>query len=562
MAAILVVEKGSSMNLLSKRWLILVGLILILATVLRLYKIGEVPHGMSWDEAAIGYNGYAVWTTRRDEWLNRLPTSFRSFGDYKAPLPIYLNGFFTVVFGMNLWAVRLPFALAGVAAVGGMILLTYQLLERKSVVNKEENVFLSAASLSLLAGLLIALSPWHIHFSRIGFESGIALCFLIWSLVFLLRLNQVVKAWQRFFNIGATSTFLAAALYSYHSTKIVVPLLVLLFIFLKRKVFWIERKSLLCVGVLTSIGLLPLIQDSLFGHGADRFWQSTIFTLPLSPVEKLEAFIYHFSAHISPAFLSFGWTNSLRHGDGHWGVLLPTTFLLVVAGVLSPIFLRKKISVIADEKQLWLIAVGWILIGLLPAAIGRDIPHSNRALLALPGFLLLAVAGADSLWKLLQPLSLNQRVNGTKSEKELLVKSVVGTWLLLHCLFSLSYLHRYYGSYQREVSVDFLDGYLEVMEYAKQYEPEVERILFTDFYQQPYIFALFSRKTNPIWYHGGSLVKYEFSRRINEGDLGRKNVLIIATPSEIPAEKAMAVVRGTDGKVRFTVTRTPNEVTY
>ena len=101
------------MKEMRKKWyLISFVLILLLATALRFYKLGQVPHGMTWDEAAIGYNGYAVLTTRRDEWLKRFPISFQSFGDYKAPLAIYLNGLFTFVFGMNLWAVRLPFALA------------------------------------------------------------------------------------------------------------------------------------------------------------------------------------------------------------------------------------------------------------------------------------------------------------------------------------------------------------------------------------------------------------------------------------------------------------------
>ncbi|NCQ11990.1 MAG: hypothetical protein GW809_07600, partial [Bacteroidetes bacterium] len=82
--------------------------ILVLSIFLRFYKLGTVPHGMTWDEAAIGYNGFAIFNTRRDEWLQRLPVSFQSFGDYKAPLAIYLNGIFTYLFGLNLFAVRLP----------------------------------------------------------------------------------------------------------------------------------------------------------------------------------------------------------------------------------------------------------------------------------------------------------------------------------------------------------------------------------------------------------------------------------------------------------------------
>ena len=71
--------------------------ILLLASILRFYQLGNIPRGMSWDEVAIGYNGYGIATVRRDEWLNRLPITFKSFGDFKAPLAIYINALFTLV---------------------------------------------------------------------------------------------------------------------------------------------------------------------------------------------------------------------------------------------------------------------------------------------------------------------------------------------------------------------------------------------------------------------------------------------------------------------------------
>jgi len=69
-------------------WLIL---IIILAAVLRLYNISNNPPALSWDEAAIGWNAKSIFHTRRDEWGTRLPLTFRSFGDYKAPVYIYLT---------------------------------------------------------------------------------------------------------------------------------------------------------------------------------------------------------------------------------------------------------------------------------------------------------------------------------------------------------------------------------------------------------------------------------------------------------------------------------------
>lgn len=115
-----------------KNCLILIA-ILLLASLLRFYQLGRVPQGMAVDEVAIGYNGFAIWQARRDEWLEFLPISFRSYGDYKAPLAIYINAFSTAIFGLNLWAVRLPFTVFSILAVLGIYCLVRELLKQNKI---------------------------------------------------------------------------------------------------------------------------------------------------------------------------------------------------------------------------------------------------------------------------------------------------------------------------------------------------------------------------------------------------------------------------------------------
>jgi 4-amino-4-deoxy-L-arabinose transferase-like glycosyltransferase len=141
----------------SKTLLIIV-ITLLCAAGIRLYQLGVVPHGFTWDEAAIGYNGYAVVTTRRDEWLERLPVSFRSFGDYKAPLAIYINGVFTVPLGLNPLIVRLPFALAGVASVAIFYWLLIELFRFQKITHVGKLAVLGAAILTRAPVLSLA---WH-----------------------------------------------------------------------------------------------------------------------------------------------------------------------------------------------------------------------------------------------------------------------------------------------------------------------------------------------------------------------------------------------------------------
>jgi hypothetical protein len=119
-----------------------------------------------------------------------------------------------------------------------------------------------------------------------------------------------------------------------------------------------------------------------------------------------------------------------------------------------------------------------------------------------------------------------------------------------------AYTRHYYTDFATQSASDWQDGYLAAMKLAASREAMVDKILFTDAYQQPYIYALFVRKTNPIWYQGGSLIKFEFSHTISEGDLSRPKTLIIATPQEVSPKLGQELIYGSDGSVRFVVVQT------
>ncbi|MBP7843093.1 glycosyltransferase family 39 protein [Candidatus Woesebacteria bacterium] len=520
--------------------------ILFLAVVIRFYKIAEVPHGMTWDEAAIGYNGYAIFNTRRDEWLHRLPVSFQSFGDYKAPLAIYLNGVFTFIFGLNLFAVRLPFALFSILAVLGIILMVREIFEG----HKYQKYY------SLFAGFLLTLSPWHIHYSRAGFESGMALSLLIWGIYFLIKSTK--QNFNNFLTLAASFGLFVASIYTYHSSKVTIPLLGIVFLILYWKQILVSWKKI-SVALIVSLGLLfPLIKDSLFGSGLTRAGV-TIFSSDLSFVQKIAYVIKSTLIHLSPDFLLTGTTTTLRHGTGYLGVLFITTFFLVTAGVIALLKERSK----SKYFKYQLLFVSLVIFGLLPASIALEVPHSNRALLALPGFLLLAVFGFNHLILLLEKTKLNTTVSGSFDEQNIIAKSATGTVIAIHILFAVTFLSHYFSVFSKESTDSFNDGYLEAFSLAAKYEkgldgyPEVEKIIFTSRYGQPYIYALFVRKTNPIWYQGGSLVKYEFYENVNVGDLLRNNALIVGSGlDDLPTEQADHIIYGTDGSIRFQIFKT------
>ncbi|MCA9369821.1 MAG: hypothetical protein H6774_03860 [Pseudomonadales bacterium] len=506
--------------------------LLLLVVITRFYNLGVVPHGMTWDEVAIGYNGYAVLHTRRDEWLERLPVSFQSFGDYKAPLAIYANGFSTFLFGMNLTAVRTPFALAGVISIIGIYALLKLLLPKTP----------QSTWLSLFGMFLMIASPWHHHFSRVGFESGIALCFLVWMVVFLLWAFQT-SASSKLGLILLTFSVLcgAGSLYTYHSAKVVTPLLFLSLLILYKKSAHSRLRELVASGALGIVALYPFLKDSLFGQGLARASSTVFATQPLG--QALARTGQQWLLHLSPGFLIGGATDTLRHGDGVWGVLLPTTLALVLISCVG-FFIKHSFS--SKEKKVWVLGFLWMVIGIIPAAIGESVPHPNRALLALPGCILLATLGMSVMARVAKKLG------------SIYLKLTIGVVLTLHVFLFTAYLSDYYCVFAQTSASSFSDGYLEAFALAQQYEkgldgaPTVEKILFTAEYGQPYIYALFVRKTNPIWYRGGSLVKYEFTQDITDVDLARNNALVVASPEdEIDVRKAFHTVFGSDGQPRF-----------
>jgi 4-amino-4-deoxy-L-arabinose transferase-like glycosyltransferase len=138
-------------------WLIA---IIILAAVLRLVVLDKYPVGINSDEAALGYNAYSIIKTGKDEYGEFLPMAFKSFGDYKPGLYVYFTIPFVALLGLNEWAVRLPSALLGIGTVYLIFLLSQRLFNSRGV--------------SLLASLMLAISPWHLHFSRGGWETNAA----------------------------------------------------------------------------------------------------------------------------------------------------------------------------------------------------------------------------------------------------------------------------------------------------------------------------------------------------------------------------------------------------
>ena len=158
------------------RLYLLAAIIFVLAVLLRFLYIDTIPNNLTMDEVNNGYTAYSLLKTGHDEWGNFLPFSFRSVGDYKPPILIYLTVPSIALFGLNEFSVRFPVALASLFS----LLFTF-LLSKKFLFAKQPLWF------HLFVLFLFATSPWHIIFSRSGYEAVVALLFFLINILLLLQ---------------------------------------------------------------------------------------------------------------------------------------------------------------------------------------------------------------------------------------------------------------------------------------------------------------------------------------------------------------------------------------
>src|SRR5581483_6203322 len=217
--------------------------ILFIASFLRLWRLGEVPISPDWDEVSLGYNAYSIVQTGRDEYGKFLPVVLRSYDDYKPALYSYLAIPSVKIFGLNTWAVRLPSAVFGILTVLATFFLVKELFKRNDI--------------ALVSSFFLAVSPWHIQFSRVAFDSNVGLALNVFAILFLLRsLNKNIF-------LFLSILFAALSLYVYQSEKVFTPLIFLAILLIYKREFLLKPKKFLVgafiLGIVISLPMLSFL---------------------------------------------------------------------------------------------------------------------------------------------------------------------------------------------------------------------------------------------------------------------------------------------------------------
>lgn len=476
--------------------------ILILAAVLRFYRLGEIPPSLYWDEASLGYNAYSILQTGRDEHGRLLPLdAFAAFGDQKPPLYVYATVPSIWLFGLNEFAVRLPAALSGLL----MVLLTY-LVTKQFFSNKT----------SLLAALLLAISPWSLQMSRGAFEANLAAGLNLLAIYFLWRGIRLGKGWNLFFSaIVFVLTF-----YTFNSNRLLTPILILGMGLIFFRQWWPLKKWVFVSLIIGFLLLLPLMPHLFSKEGQLRFQEVNIFSdvnIIYNLNERMEVdgwplwskilhnrriaytllFLKHYFDNFRLDFLFIDGDVNPRLSIQDVGQLYLVELPLFFAGLY---FLMKK------KHKMFMPLIFWFLAAPIPAGMARETPHALRILNILPIYQIIIAFGTVSI------CSFDKKKLSNKILRVINLPIIIFFLYLLNIIY---YLHNYYVHYPRLHDGDWMFGYKQVAKYIFSHQQQLadyQKIFVSDVYGRPYIYLLFYGQYPPslFWQYQSQTYRSEY----------------------------------------------------
>lgn len=452
---------------INKQGIVLV-LILVLSLFLRLYQLDKIPASLFGDEIDVGYQAWSLGTTGRDYMGNLLPTFLHSFSEWRTPLLSYLLSPVMAIFGPSTLSVRIPVALMGVLNIF-LIYLFFQKL------------FPKHKQYSLLAAFILCISPWHIHFSRIAFDSTLLLN------LYLLGAMLIIDG-----KFALSLPILILTLYTYPTANIFTPLFIVASFLIFRPA--INLKKYFPLYLLSLILIIPITLNIVTGSASGRFsgisiladsklTESIITTRTESwvlgnklesvfhnkPIVYLSTFANQYITAFSSNFLFISGDPNFRHSIGEFGEFYIFFAPLLIIGFYS------LLSRLGDPRARFLLA--WILLAPIPSALTQGGGnHATRLIILLPALVSLFT---------LALVDINNFLNNP------VIKKVFTLFFVVLSLIALIfYWHRYSSHYRFLSFRNWQYGYENVMTNIPSlsennklfinntYEPSLTKFLF------------------------------------------------------------------------------------
>ncbi len=445
--------------------------VVVLATVLRVYQLRDLPAGLFCDEAGLGYNAYTLATAGMDENGTHWPLYIWSFGvSYKNPFYIYAAAIPVKIFGLSEFSVRLTSALFGVGTVIGIFFLGRALF---------------GPWVGLFAAVFLTVCPWHLHFSRIAFE------LISFPFLFVIGCTFLVRFTQGRHTLPAAMFFIGMCVYAYQIANLFVPLFLLGFWVLYLPTLWRRwRESLL--GLAALVATVAPAGVFLYMH---RQLSTMYFrhTTNLDTNEGLRMLAQRFGRYylqfFSRDFLLQHGDPIVRHAVRGFGELLPVFIPFLILGAVVALLCRNR----APKLILW-----WLALYPVAPSLMTEIPSASRGIIGVVTFCLLAAIGLGAALRALgwighwRPLALALQAAALAAVTYVLVPEVLQYWE--------AYVNDY-PRYSAPTYGGFQYGYRDTIHYMESRRASYNLLMLTATeVNQPQIFPLFYNHVDPrVW---------------------------------------------------------------
>jgi hypothetical protein len=428
------------------------------------------------------YNAYSIAKTGKNVFGEPFPflTWMVKDGFPFMPVPMYLTAPLFFILPLIPFVGRLPSAVFGVIDVLLLFVLVKELFRDRT--------------LALLSAAILAISPWHLHFSRSAYDANFSLFFYLSGIVmFIWNINRKKSPL-------IALPFFFLAFFSYRGMSILaIPILLVLLLWsmyakrmsTKHRGIVILGIGIMCATTIATITLVgrpfsveglsqfidPKIQEEVDSSIRESYGPLVLRRIFLNKPTYIAARLReNYMRLYSPEFLFLTTEPHQIYSIWTRGRLYFFDLPFIILGIIF--LLRTK------RKETALI-VSLMLIGGLPALAGQ--PYSSRAYLLSSLYPILAAGG------IVRIASLSKRYSFGK---------VMILFIVLGYVFSLgSYLFDYYGRYAHQGAEAWAKSLKDVSRIIQESKDHKDTVLITGTF--------------------GDFVQYAFYKRLNPTNVQR-----------------------------------------
>lgn len=436
--------------------------IFIIAALIRVLWLGDIPGGLNQDEASSGYDAWALLHSGIDRHGVSWPVHFIAWGSGQNALYAYLSMPFIAIMGLSITSIRLASACLGILALW----LFWRMGKR------------SDAEMGLWALIVIATSPWHIMASRWALESNAA------PAVILLATYCFMRARDNISWLPIGSAILAISVYAYGTAYFFAPLFMLCAWLILNSQERLPLKTLAISAFVAFILTLPLmafIINNSMGSGHLHWGPISIpkypsearysgIFLPLAPggmAQVPDNIIQVLRMLLAAHDDGLPWNASPTWGPQFW--------------ILTPFLMMGTAYAIAKGAVIDRLMLAWFACALLTAFFtAANINRIN--LIWLPSLWL----AARGLW-LLQPKPLLNRLAQ-----------------IMLCSLGVFFTVYYFISWQEKITASFFPGLGDAIKVIQEQAPVDAPIIVTD--KSIYTSVIFFMQPDPTEYVATAII--------------------------------------------------------